>query len=150
MTQFFLRTQTPTVEIKATAEDAAGKTDSCVIGWLRPSAAEGEALLTEWQEMLKAEQVSEDSLFESERIREFLSSRISYIKDVQLVDEKGAAAFKITDTRKAAENSSTWGDEENCLAWLLSLFLTSAPWWDAFMTGMLSSFTNKVPDSLGN
>lgn len=141
--EFFLKTQTPTVELKVTAIDASGAKDSCFVGWKRPSAEEGGKLLEEWIALL--DNTVEDSAFYAtdHPIQQFLRSRIVYIRDYQFVNAEGKPAFRLKDTRTAQENSSAWGEAENCLPWLLDLFLTSSPWWSAFSEALVSSLSNR-------
>ena len=142
--QFFIKTQTPVVELKVTATDASGQKDSCLTGFKRHSTEESEQLLKDWIELLENEQ---ESFYSSEAIADFIAEQVSYIKNYQLVDAEGKPALKIADTRTAQNDSPAWGASENCLPWLLGLFLDSAPWRDAFSTALVTALTNRSAEA---
>ena len=160
--QLYVRLQTPTIELKVEAKDAAGLKDSILVGFNREDTKgsaetlenfskvsdkylrmlmsqplEGEAT----EENKDTEEYSKEEIFEVEAdITSILKDNIKYIKSATLEledDETGkSSSLSISDSRKAKPNEDLWGTPDECLVALLDLYLSSSPW----RTSILSAF----------
>jgi hypothetical protein len=146
MSKFFLRTQTPVVELKVVAVDSSGMEDSAVFGWKRHSYQEGLDLLKEWFTLATGAK-SDSEMINNPKVTGFVWKHVLYIKGLELVDDKGAVMLRIEDTRTAGDSPDLWGKESDCLSWISSAMQQSSPWWSAITSSLVDSFTNQQSET---
>lgn len=146
MKKLFIKLQTPSTELKVTAKDAAGVTDTLLVGFKRYEVLEAEAKLKEFQEALKAQiDSAKDGAPDMAGVDQFISDQVVYIKQAKLEeqDEDGSSStITISDTRKAKPFGTFWENPEECLDALLSMYLSASPWRVPFVTGLQKALVN--------
>jgi len=167
--KFFVKLQSPSVELKVQAQDCTGIKDNIVVGFKRydiiKSKAKAEQLqdlqtqlylntmvdLAEQYKLVNidnetkasaAPRISEEEALES--ISQFIKDEILYIKDVNLtVEDNGIAKeLKIADTRSAKPNEPLWATPEECLSVLVDSFLESAPYRGSLIAAQQKALAN--------
>lgn len=141
--EIYIGLQTPSIELKIKAMDSSGQQESLFAGYQRADSEESEKLLESYNSIVAHEDfgnaMAEAELFPAMR------ERILYLRDVQLLtvkDDKLVPFLKVPDTRRAKDNADLWGDADNCLSFLLDMYLRSTPWRSAFIEGYMDSLVN--------
>jgi len=127
--QFYIKLQTPTVELPVTATDASGKTETIQVGFKRYSLDQLEAKFNETTDLTESDM-------------DFLTKEIIYIKNGTLEvydDGKYLEDFIVKDTREVEPNEF-FQDTKDALVVLLGYYLNSSPWKDA----LIAAYTNSV------
>ena len=123
-----IKLQTPTIELKVSAKDAAGTKDSILVGFKRYELGESQEKLTSMQVLL--EEVQDVASLNSTLLDSFLKEEIVYIKQAKLdLEENGVTKeLSISDTRTVKPIADLWGNGDECLGALLEMYLSSSPY----------------------
>ena len=158
----YVKLQTPSIELPVKAVDPSGVKDSIQVGFVRAPQKESTLILKEFSELssvylrmllgqpLDGKATEENKETEEyseleiegavEAISKLLAANILYIKQAKLVIEDDVTGkdvdMIVPDTRKAKPNEDFWETPEECLAALLGMYLSAAPW----RSSLLSSF----------
>lgn len=141
--KLFVKLQTPTIELKVTAKDAAGTKDSIIVGFKRYELTETETKLKQLQQIMQ--EAMEDENIAKNNIDKFVKDEVVYIKqaNLQLADEKGNPKdLNIADTRTAKPIETLWESADECLVVLLDLYLQSAPYRVSLITSLQKALLN--------
>ncbi len=126
--RIFAKLQTPVIELKVSAKDAAGNKDSILVGFKRYEVKQGQDKLILLQEHLNSAHA--DSSIDSQALDTFVKSEIVYIKQAKLdLEEDGKAKeLIIQDTRTTKPIAGLWDDSDGALDVLTNLYLCSSPY----------------------
>lgn len=141
--KLFIKLQTPTIELKVSAKDAAGTKDSFVAGFKRYELATAQTKLEQLQEIF--ESVSKGNTLDSKELNTFIKNEIVFLKQIKLdlADENGnAKELAISDTRTVKPNEGLWESADECLAVLLDMYLGSAPYRLSLITALQKALLN--------
>jgi len=133
-----LKLQSPTIEIPITAVDSANNKDNIIIAFYRYDLKESRNKLQEFQDILS--HMENNDLTESEEFTTFVTEGISYIRNIKL--DNGAEEFKIKDTRVVKPLESFWKTSEECINFLLEMYLNSTPWKMSIIEGLQKALVN--------
>jgi len=139
-----VKLQTPTIELKITAKDAAGVKDSFLVGFKRYEISATDAKLKELQAVMQ-ETIEDSTESGTAKLSSFIKGEIAYLKQIKLdlVDENGATKeITVLDTRTVKPNETLWGTPDECLAVLLDLYLASAPYRVSLISAMQKALLN--------
>jgi len=145
--QLFVKLQTPVIELTIKAKDSSGATDKIVVGFKRYKLEEAEKELTTFQELLEQQiEDMKDGSLASKEIDAYIKSQVIYIKQAKLeiYDSENDKTIELVvpDTRKAKPNDDFWGTSDECLAALLDLYLSAAPWRSSLITALQKALLN--------
>lgn len=141
--KLFIKLQTPTIELKVSAKDAAGTKDSFVAGFKRYELATAQTKLEQLQEIF--ESVSKGTSLDSKELNTFIKNEIVFLKQIKLdlADENGSSKeLSIADTRTVKPNEGLWESADECLAVLLDMYLGSAPYRLSLITALQKALLN--------
>lgn len=126
--RIYAKLQTPTIELKVSAKDAAGIKDSITVGFKRYEVKQSQEKLVALQELLTTLQA--ESSEDSEILNAFVKSEVVYIKQVKLdLEEDGKSKeLLIQDTRSTKPIAGLWDDSDGALDVLTNLYLASSPY----------------------
>lgn len=141
----YVKLQTPSIELKVSAKDSSGKTDSIIVGFKRYELSIAEKkikeLVSAWESSIKEDASDADKLtFEI-----FVRNEILYLKNLKLtlVDDKSVEReLAISDTRTAKIYEGLWDTPDACLSVLVNLYLSSAPYRLSLLTALQKAFLN--------
>lgn len=140
--KLYVKLQTPVIELKVQAKDAAEHSESISIGFRRYDIPEMEKKVLEWQVLDDFDAV--------------VKSEIVHIKDatVEIEDtETGKVEELIVDTRNATPLPGVWKDKDECLKVIVEKYFNSLPWKAAIFASFNLAITNVSSykeDSMGN
>ena len=141
--KLFIKLQTPTIELKVSAKDAAGIKDSFIVGFKRYELAAAQSKLEQLQDIFTS--ISKDSSMESKELNSFIKNEIVFLKQLKLdlADDNGSSKeLAITDTRTVKPNEGLWESADECLAVLLDMYLSSAPYRLSLITALQKALLN--------
>ncbi|GEM_PF-6855980 len=160
--KLYVQLQTPTIELPVSAGDKSNATANIKVGFKRYEIEDTQAKLEEYTAI--AERQSEQltairdnggklSDLDTSEMEEYIKKEVVYIKDCTLVmanDDgspvKGKKTLVINDTRTAQPVEGFWETGEECLAALLDMFLSSAPWKSPFTDALMDALVNTKTD----
>lgn len=166
--QLYVKLQTPSIELPVKAKDPSGLKDSIIVGFKREDQKKSSTTLDTFSklsdtylrmllgqplegEATEANKNTEEYSQEEQdaavdAISSIISSNILYIKQANLVLEDDVTGVETTliipDTRKAKPNEDLWETPSECLAALLDMYLSSAPWRSSLLTAFQKSLLN--------
>lgn len=149
MSKLYVRLQQPTIELTIKAKDSAGNKDSIIVGFKRYEVDKATKELGKLQELFTEQLDVPGDEIDTTDIDNFIISNIEYIRQANLVliNEDGRESnLSIIDTRKAKPVAERWENEVECLAALLELYLSSAPWRSALTDAVQKALVNKEYD----
>jgi hypothetical protein len=141
--KLFIKLQTPTIELKVSAKDAAGNKDSFTVGFKRYDLATAQVKLEQLQNIFEA--VSKETALDSKELNTFIKNEIVFLKQLKLdlEDENGnSKELSVADTRTVKPNESLWETADECLAVLLDMYLGSAPYRLSLITALQKALLN--------
>ncbi|MCK9622888.1 MAG: hypothetical protein M0R47_20425 [Methylobacter sp.] len=130
--QFYIKLQSPFIEMPVEAEDASGKVSSLLVGFKRYPTKEVEVKLNSFKDLTEDQYV------------EYLKNEILYIKNAVLEVYDGGVYVEdlvIEDTRTAKPNEF-FQEADNVLVVLLEYYLSSAPWKNSLFSAFIKSLYN--------
>lgn len=146
--KLFVKLQTPTIELKVSAKDASGNKDSLLVGFKRYELDAAQAKMETVSKILKTDEKDEQGnpvAPDSKEVNDFLKGEIVYLKQLKLdlVDDAGnTKELAIADTRTVKPNEGLWESADECLAVLLDMYLSSAPYRLSLITSMYKALFN--------
>lgn len=171
MKQIFIKLQTPTVELKIQAKDAAGTKDSFIAGFKRYNKIEGSDKANQFDKLqkelflnLKLELKEQSQFFDlkaelqnlpepeltkeeaDKEITDFIKNEILYLKDIKVnyTDDvsKTDKELTIADTRTVKVSEGLWTMPEECLELLIDSYLASVPYRQALIEAQQRALLN--------
>jgi hypothetical protein len=128
-TKLYIKLQTPIIELTVKAKDVSGAKESIIVGFKRYETKESQEKISKLQDLLTD---SADTNSVSISLDTFIKGEIEYIRQarLELADSETGRNTELTiaDTKTAKPNDSLWATPDECLAVLLDLYLSSAPW----------------------
>jgi hypothetical protein len=140
--KLYVKLQTPVIELKVTAKDAANTQDSISVGFHRYDIPTMEEKIVSWQNLTDFDAV--------------VKAEIAYICNakVEIEDTKtGKVEELIVDTRTAEALPGVWETPKECLEVMIDKYFASLPWKTAIFATFNIAITNASSykeDSLGN
>lgn len=168
-TRIYVKLQKPTIEMVVKATDASGMSDRLVVAFKRYDSKEAKLKLEEMQKIQnelyahamkdlaeqykhlgdsapKADEPKVTKEKAEQDLKDFISSEIVYLKDIQnltLQDESGKEIeLKVADTRTAKPNEPLWGTPEECLSVLVDLYFDSNPYRGSLIEAQQKALAN--------
>jgi len=126
--RIYAKLQTPTIELKVAAKDAAGTKDTILVGFKRYEVPAAQAKLLSLQELLGS--IQSESIQDSQALDAFVKAEIIYIKQAKLdLEEEGKVReLIIQDSRTTKPIAGLWDDSDGALDVLTNLYLASSPY----------------------
>ena len=126
--RIFAKLQTPTIELKVQALDAAGTKDSILVGFKRYEITQAQVKLLALQELLS--NIKDDSDADQKVLDAFVKEEIVYIRQAKLdLEEDGKnKELIIQDTRTTKPIAGLWEDSDGAIDALTDLYLASSPY----------------------
>ena len=126
--RIFAKLQTPTIELKVQALDAAGTKDSILVGFKRYEITQAQVKLLALQELLA--NIKDDSDADQKVLDAFVKEEIVYIRQAKLdLEEDGKnKELIIQDTRTTKPIAGLWEDSDGAIDALTDLYLASSPY----------------------
>ena len=142
-TKLFIKLQTPTIELKLTAKDSSGVSDSFFAGFKRYDLDDAQKKIEQLEAVFSS--AKETASLNQKELNSFIKNEVIYLKGItlELANEDGSFKnYPIADTRTAKPYEGLWESPEECLAVLLDMYLSSAPYRLSFITALNKALFN--------